>query len=655
MDSLFDRFLNILLVFFVVELGAVALILHSANELVPFTFLILLIINGALLLILWAYAYYDHKRRIVNIQTILGKESKELLLNGDSGIVILNDDYVVTWMSDFFDNTMNRFIGEKITSWLPAISGLLLNKQNQITINYKNRIFEVSRFQTAHTLFFKDVTKLQNTINLYEQNKIVLGLAHLDNYEEEALYADEKELAKLDAHVKQPLLDWANANHIFIRKIQQSRYLLVLNEKILKQLKGQNFDIVNKIRESSSLNDSSITLSMAFAHGNNDALELEKMINQGLELTQGRGGDQVAVMHFDQGISYYGLGSMNNDRDSKVRARIMSQTISKLILNAENVIIVGHKTMDFDCFGSAIGMASIVSKLQRPVSILTLSGGVEEKLDLVLKNNWENLNQRYDLIDEDRAIELIKPSTLVIMVDHHLASVSNGAKLLTKAPKIAVIDHHRRTQEFEFNPILAYMETSASSCCEMIVELFQYLLNKITIVELDATIMFTGMMIDTNHFRMRSSARTFDALSYLRQNGADPTIADEFVIDNYYEFSQKSQLMAMAKKVDQYMIVTASDHVFERGLLSQVADECLNIAGVEASFVIGNIGDNRVGVTARSKQSVNVQLIMEKLGGGGHFNAAAYQTNEFDVLELEDKIMKIIKGDVVKNESNIIG
>lgn len=654
MDKLFERLLNIIILFFIIELMAIALLLTMANELSLFGFVVLLAINWGLLLILWAYAYYDHKHRAVTIQSILGKESKELLLTGDVGMAVLDDDYVITWMSDFFDETHNRFIGEKITSWLPTISGLLLNKQNKITINYKNRIFEVSRFQTEHTLFFKDVTKLQNTLSLYEQNKIVLGLAHLDNYEEESLYADEQEISRIDRFIKQPFIEWAKENNIFIRKIQQNRYLLVLNEKIFNLLKNHNFDIVEKIRKSGSVNDSSITLSMAFGRGTNDLLELEKLINQGLELTQGRGGDQVAVLSYGQGVAYYGLGSMSIEKDSKVRARIMAQTLTKLINSSENVLIVGHKTMDFDCFGSAIGVANIVSKVGRPAFIVALSGGIEEKLEVVLQNNWDELTGRYNFVDEEQAKELMKPSTLVIMVDHHLASVSNGSELLFNASKIAVIDHHRRMQEFEFNPILAYVETSASSCCEMIVELFQYLLNKVTIEELDATIMFTGMMIDTNHFRMRSGARTFGALSYLRQNGADPTIADEFVVDNYYEFSKKAQLLVNAKKINQYMIIADENDIYDRGLLSRVADECLNISGVEASFVIGKISDKRVGVSARSKQSVNVQFIMEQLGGGGHFNAAAYQSDIDSVLEIEKRIMEIIGKGSVSDESNIV-
>ncbi len=381
---------------------------------------------------------------------------------------------------------------------------------------------------------------------------------------------------------------------------------------------------------------------MAFALGTDDLIKLDEMSNRALELSQGRGGDQVAVKVDGEDIRYYGGGSEAQEKGSKVRVRVLSQTLRELIIRANNVIIVGHKTMDFDCFGAAIGISRIVQNLKKPVSIVTYSGGIEKKLNQAIELYQDDLSSLHTLIDEDRALSELKQDTLVILVDHHNKSQTNASRVIEKASKIAIIDHHRRTQDFEFNPIFAYIETSSSSTSEMVAEFFVYQSSQIELTDIEATIMFTGILIDTNHFSQRTGSRTFETAAHLRSLGADPAEADNLLKEDFGEFDLRTDVLNRARKVGNYIVAPYEDQVLSRAMISQVANNLLKIQGVEASFVISPLNDDRVGISARSKGNINVQVIMEDMGGGGHFSMAAVQKENTSVAAMTQELEEII-------------
>lgn len=653
MNEKYERQINYFLGLFILELIIITLMYQFFQEFLPFILIILLTINSILLLVLAYYSNRLNKQRQVSITQILGKEAKDALKFGDIGLVTFDENYNITWMSELFDANSQRFIGEKVSNWIPQTSDLVRGNQSEIIVEHRNYILKISRFKQGNTLFVKDVTRQEHAVRDYQNNKVVLGLIHLDNYEDETMFDDENKQGLIDVQLRQPVINWAKEHGMFIRRIRTDRFLLVLNEQIFEQIVDENFDILAQIRRASNRNELSITLSMAFAKGTNDYSQLESMTNRALELTQGRGGDQVAVMTHNKEIQYYGGGSQAQEKTSKVRVRVLAHTIRDMILNSENVLIAGHTNMDFDCFGAAIGISKIVQLYNKPVAIISKSGGLEEKLNKTVNRYSTQLNQLHTFVSEEQALDLIKPSTLLIMVDHHSLDQSNSKEVISQVRKIAIIDHHRRTSDFQFNPALAYIETAFSSTCEMVTELFAYQRRVIELEELEATIMFTGIVIDTNHFRNRSGARTFEATAQLRRLRANPQLADSFIKDTFEEFELKSKILANAEMIENYVIISYEEDEINRTIMSQVADEALKVEDIDASFVIGRIKNNKVGVSARSKGNINVQILMEQLGGGGHFNAAAMQTDEQTVAEVTADVTKLIEERIEsENESN---
>lgn len=637
-----EQFRRTILIFFVVELFLIVLSYVYFDSLLNLVFIVLLILNGIFLLSSFILFYQQLKSRTLSIQRVLGKEAADGFVYGGIGLVAFNKNFEITWLNELFSDKQLEYVGEKLTTWLNELHPLLRNKSDVVYVTLEDRYYRVKRSTEGQMLFFKDITELRNVSTSYHDNKIVLGLIHFDNYEEETAYEDEQKIATIDLQLRQPVVNWAKENGIYLRRIRSDRFLLVLSEKIFNKLQAEGFSILGQIRRNSNKYDLSITLSMAFALGTDDLIKLDEMSNRALELSQGRGGDQVAVKVDGEDIRYYGGGSEAQEKGSKVRVRVLSQTLRELIIRANNVIIVGHKTMDFDCFGAAIGISRIVQNLKKPVSIVTYSGGIEKKLNQAIELYQDDLSSLHTLIDEDRALSELKQDTLVILVDHHNKSQTNAPKVIEKANKIAIIDHHRRTQDFEFNPIFAYIETSSSSTSEMVAEFFVYQSSQIELTDIEATIMFTGILIDTNHFSQRTGSRTFETAAHLRSLGADPAEADNLLKEDFSEFDLRTDVLNRARKVGNYIVAPYEDQVLSRAMISQVANNLLKIQGVEASFVISPLNDDRVGISARSKGNINVQVIMEDMGGGGHFSMAAVQKENTSVAAMTQELEEII-------------
>ena len=294
--------------------------------------------------------------------------------------------------------------------------------------------------------------------------------------------------------------------------------------------------------------------------------------------------------------------------------------------------------------GAALGVSYMAKILRKQVCIIEKTGGIEGKLKAVLEANREELENEVSFVTESEALNQLQNKTLVIMVDHHNIKQSNGSKVLEQAKNVAVIDHHRRSTEMGVKPIFLYIEAGASSACELITELIPYVSSHIEISELAATIMLTGMTIDTNHFVVRTGARTYDAASTLRRMGADPQKVNEYLKDSYSEFALKSSIMAMSKSYPHQVIVTpVKGKAITRSLMSQCADSLLQIQNVNAVFVIANTDEDQTAISARSNGKVNVQVIMEALHGGGHMTAAAMQRAKCNIDDVEKELAKALE------------
>ena len=608
-----------------------------------------MILPAVIILIIQVAAYFYLTERFesmmeeqaIGVRDALGVTAEKAFLFGEIGLLMYDDDYVITQMSELFEQRGLNHVGSKVLSWLPEVDPLISGQGDTATVQLDERMYEITRREDEPVLIFRDITEQHNAMLSYSEERPVIGIAVLDNYDEVTQYEDDASLSNINAAVRTPLTDYFRERGILLKRISNSRYFMVLNEKMFSDLVSDHFSILNTIRRSAAKQDVAISLSMAFARGTERLEELDEIAVKLIDLAQSRGGDQVVVQQAGGEVKYFGGSSEATEKRSRVRVRVMANTFRELISRSSNVIICGHRNMDFDCVGSAIGVARAATALNKQVCIIGKTGGIEEKLAKVLAENAEELNQEVRFVTESEAINQLQANTLTVMVDHHNIKQSNGSKLLESASKIAIIDHHRRSTEMGVKPVLVYIEAGASSACELITEMMPYISSRIEISELAANIMLAGMTIDTNRFHVRTGARTFEAAAALRKMGADPMQVDDYLKDTYDELTLKASCMSKAKRHDNAILtIPYKDGVLTRSLMSQVADQMLDIQGIDAVFVIANDTEGETAISARSNGKVNVQRIMEAIGGGGHMTAAAVQRKRCDIDDLERELLE---------------
>lgn len=617
-----------------------------SDQIVMGSILLVIIILHALLMY-WVIASSSTRRRSleVDVSRVLGTDVKEALTVGEIGIVTYDENYNITWMSDLLIKRHGNLKEKKIANLVSNINQLFQDDVDIIVGKDAGYRYEIQRKDNSRVLFFKDIGEISELQERYTDEKLVVGLLHLDNYNELMQYSDEQKVTQV-SNVLRPLISkYAKTHNIILRRLRSERYYLVLDEKAYGDIKADNFSLLNEIRQESGKIDSNITVSMAFARGSNDLIELDNVVNDLLELALVRGGDQVVTKKHGSDAKFYGGGSQAVEKRSRVRARVMSQAIKEAIVESNKIFIVGHKVMDYDCMGGAIAMSRICASYQKEVYIVSQSGGMDAQLAATLDSMKTNLNKRHRFITDQEAIKLANPNKdLVIVVDHNNPQQSGAESIMALVNKKVVIDHHRRSERIVENPLIIYVETSASSTCELIAEMLNYQTNKVDISEDEANIMYLGILIDTNHFKNRTGVRTFEAAAKLKALGVDPLTAENYLLEEFSEFELKSSILNKMQLYRNGILISVVPHstIVTRTMMSQVADTMLNLKNIEAAFVIGRMNENSIAISARSKEKINVQFIMEKMQGGGHFNAAALQRESQDLESIETELKTVI-------------
>ena len=607
--------------------------------------ILVLIAESLIVVYLLDYFQSANEEESIGLEKYLGGSYADAYLVGGVGMMNYDENYVITWQSELFKERGLDRIGSKLLNWLPEANDIISGETEKVNVTIDQYVYEISKRENAPTIFFKDITLLDKYRGKYNEEHVVLGLASFDNYEESTMYADDADIANINATIRTPLNEYFQKFGVFLRRLNNNRYLLVLNERIYREIAADRFSILNIVRKASQKAEVSITLSMAFVKGSSNFAELDETVTKLMDLAQTRGGDQVAIQVVGEDVKYFGGSTEAAEKRSRVRVRVMAHALRDLIQHSSNVIICGHKNADFDCIGSAICLSKMASAFNKPVSIIARTGGIEEKLDAAMKENEKELAEDITFVTEGEAINQLKDDTLVIMTDHHNILQSNGAKLLEMAERIVVIDHHRRSTDMGVKPILIYIEAGASSTCEILTEMIPFVSSKVDISELEATFMLAGMTIDTRKWRERTGVRTYDAASALRKLGADPQVAYDYLKDTYDEFVLKSAIMNASERYpDGIVIAAVENEKITRSIMSQVADSLLSIQDVKAAFVIAQ--DKSTGInsiSARSNGEINVQAIMEAMHGGGHMTAAATQRKDATVKELKEELINIIE------------
>lgn len=632
---------------------SVGLFLAAMGIFLKFDIRIATIAYLAMAVILFA-AFYFHdiirQESRGEVEENLDKGIKDALSDARVGILVYNEDLEITWMSSVLTERSHDHLGERLLAWIPEVHTVLEGTVEEVTVIINEEKYAVSKKKNANVLTFRDISKQYDLEKRFKEDAVVIGMVNFDNYDEVSELEDD--LAYFNSTLRPTVYDYFRAHQLVYKTLRNNRVYLVLNEKKYVELLEDRFSVLNTLRREAKKGDIEMTLSMAFARGSEDLQELDALASNLLEIAQTRGGDQVVSRRIGEDAVFYGGSSEAKGKRSKVRVRVYANTLKDLFSKASNVIICGHQEADADCIGAALCMSAIARTYVPETCIISRSGGVEATTAEILKNYNEELEKRHEFVTEGEALNRLRDDTLVIMVDHHSASQSNGSNLLKKAKKIVIIDHHRRKADLDTDPIPVYIEAAASSACELSAEFLPYLLKKTPLTNVEANLMYLGMIIDTNHFRVRTGERTFDVARLLKQYGADPAECEEWIKEPFAQVRQISHIVQEAKLYTHGIAVAAidDDEVYARSIISQACDRLLSVKEVAAGFVIAHIGEEEMAISARSDGSINVQLIMEKMKGGGHLTGAGVQRKEGTITSLREELEKAIAEYIAEEE-----
>ena len=581
------------------------------------------------------------------------KDSSEKGINKfPIGIIVIDKDKNIEWANNFIYKNIKveEIKGLNILELMPEISELFELEtpvDNQFEIFGKH--YKVNYQKDSGYIYFFDITESKVVMQRFRDTRPIILNLSLDNYEDVYDSLDDEVASRLDATIVITLTDWAKKNSIYLKRIDEDRFIGLLNVKDLKKIEKEKFQILDTIRNLKEEFDAPITLSIGVGMGTDFLPELGELAKSSLDLALGRGGDQVAMKDVDGTIRFYGGKTNPQEKRTRIKARVVSNALADIVSDSDKIIVMGHKRPDFDAVGACVGIYTFAKIVGKECYIILNDSDRDETIQKVMfeiDNSDEQLARVF--VDSDEAWELMTPQTTLIVVDTSDASRVIDAAILSKANRKVIIDHHRRGEDIITNPLLTYIEPYASSASELIAELIEYQTKLEKITPVAATIMLGGIVVDTQNFSIRTGSRTFDAAAYLRSNGADPTKVKTILKEPFENFMNRVEIInnSIQKSPEIIMAKAPEDKYYTNVMLAQSADLLLTLKGIECSFAIGYLEEGKVGISARSLGNINVQLIMEELGGGGHLANAATQiegVNLDEALErLNDAIDKIL-------------
>ena len=586
---------------------------------------------------------------------------------------ILLDDGKAVWMNEQFE----RVLGGKpkgdayISKYIPELNVSIFPRQEGDVVEievyhadkeYRAELRRVSVEGFAETekllempeekeyfiaVYLQDVTELNRYIKENEQQRLVAGLIYIDNYDEVVDRVEEVRQSLLMALVDRKINQYIAGVDGIVKKMENDKYFIVIKKQYFKQLEEDKFSLLEDVKSVNIGNNIPATLSIGLGSSTVSYAQSYNYARVAIDLALARGGDQAVIKDCD-GITYYGGRREQTAKNTRVKARVKAEALREFITVKDKIFVMGHKLTDVDAFGAAIGIYRAAAALEKNVHI------VINEISASLRPLYESYEKDSSYPDDlfltsAEAIPMVDEDSMVIVVDTNRPQMTECEELLKKTRTIVVLDHHRQSSDNIENALLSYIEPYASSSCEMVSEVLQYIVDDIKIPKLEASSMYAGIMIDTNNFVNRTGVRTFEAAAFLRRCGADITLVRKMFRDDMESYRAKAEIISSAEVYQQkFAIAVGRDLTIESPTIigAQAADELLDISGIKASFVLTEY-NGRIYVSARAIDEVNVQIIMERFGGGGHMNASGAQ---FDHTDMEKAVadLKKVLDDMVK-------
>ena len=627
---------------------------------------ILIIPSIILYIVILCYTYFANNKRkseiseqLQDLTLTVDSAAKSSLINSPFPLVILETNGNIVWKSskfvtEFVDIDMNNYINDLIIDIKDEIEKSDNKKRKSVirqiqigkkTYTVQGEFAKSKKYERKKSpeymmiLYFIDETEKVKLKQENEDQKICVGIIMIDNYEEVTQRVDAEQKTQLMAKVESTIYDWVNETNGILVKTDRDTYVYVFEQKNLEKIKEEKFAILDSIKNLVRKDKIQLTLSIAISNEGDTERDVYKSASAAMDVILGRGGDQ-AVIRQNGKYLFFGGKVEEVEKRTKVKARIVAHALEELIKENDKIMIMGHTNPDIDAIGSALGIYRIAKTLGKEAKIVA---NVETPS---IKDLYESIKDQYQeiFISSETALAQVDSATLIVVVDTHKKTYVESPELLTKTNKIVIIDHHRRSADFIDNSILTFQEVYASSAAELVTEIIQYTQNEVELSEVEAEALYAGIMMDTKNFTFKTGVRTFEAAAYLRRCGVDIIKVKKWFQSDLESYNTISEIVRKAEIVRDSIGISIYDvQEKETSLIcAKAADELLTIGNITASFVLGLMEDGKVCISGRSIGDVNVQMILEKLGGGGHITLAGAQLENVTIDEAKQELISKI-------------
>lgn len=627
---------------------------------------ILIIPSIILYISILCYTYFANNKRkseiseqLQDLTLTVDSAAKSSLINSPFPLVILETNGNIVWKSskfvtEFADIDMDNYIDDLIIDIKDEIEKSDNKKRKSVirqiqigkkTYTVQGEFAKSKKYERKKSpeymmiLYFIDETEKVKLKQENEDKKICVGIIMIDNYEEVTQRVDAEQKTQLMAKVESTIYDWVNETNGILVKADRDTYVYVFEQKNLEKIKEEKFAILDSIKNLVRKDKIQLTLSIAISNEGDTERDVYKSASAAMDVILGRGGDQ-AVIRQNGKYLFFGGKVEEVEKRTKVKARIVAHALEELIKENDKIMIMGHTNPDIDAIGSALGIYRIAKTLEKEAKIVA---NVETPS---IKDLYESIKDQYQevFISSETALAQVDSGTLIIVVDTHKKTYVESPELLTKTNKIVIIDHHRRSADFIDNSILTFQEVYASSAAELVTEIIQYTQNEVELSEVEAEALYAGIMMDTKNFTFKTGVRTFEAAAYLRRCGVDIIKVKKWFQSDLESYNTISEIVRKAEIVRDSIGISIYDvQEKETSLIcAKAADELLTIGNITVSFVLGLMEDGKVCISGRSIGDVNVQMILEKLGGGGHITLAGAQLENVTIDEAKQELISKI-------------
>ena len=625
------------------------------NNLVTIVCLFLLMI--AFLLLFYFQKKCYQKTEIEQIQYInhQAEDSLSLLLEQmPVGVVKLNmESSEIEWFNPYAELMLTTEDGEINHSQVQEIFKTAISSPG-IYANVGEKRYAVHLDNKSGVLYFFDVSgEYEATVELVT-SRPVIGVISIDNYDDLEDETSDSDISHINSFVANFVAKFTGKYQMFSRRVTMDRFYLFTDYTVLEQLMQDKFSVIDTFREEAKQRDLPLTMSMGLSYGDGDHEGIGKVALSNLNLAEVRGGDQVVVKENDETKNpiYFGGGSAASIKRTRTRTRAMMTAISEKLRSVDRVFVVGHKNLDMDALGSAVGMQLFASNVLDESYVVydaeQMSPDIHRAIQF-LEN--EGVTK---LLPLNQAMGMVTNRSLLVMVDHSKTALTLSKEFYDLFTQTIIIDHHRRDQDFPENAVITYIESGASSASELVTELLQFQNSKKSrLSRMQASVLMGGMMLDTKNFTSRVTSRTFDVASYLRTRGSDSVVIQELAATDFEEYRLVNELILQGQAVQPSILVAQANDgkEYDTVVISKAADTMLAMSGIEASFVIAKNSQGDISISARSRSKINVQRIMEELGGGGHFNLAAARLTDMSLQEAGDRLKTVIFNEIREKET----